>query len=306
MSAIIGREAYDLAGDSVRFPAKSTQGLAPWTVSKFYRDRTYWGPPYSYSFDAGEYNPLLGESYAEIAMESRSQHRSQGTGALPRKGPSPGYLMREATRVNAGDGLDEGDRGSSTGSTRRGRGMAPALAHSRRIAIRSRGVSRRCARRYRSVGAGSNVDQDLRALLAPAMVAGQRADARARSSSSSRSSASVRVLRCCSRNGVAVEATVDRDLVAIGDTIQAVVSIYNRGQEEIAIGDSSFVIVGSALATSRRARPLREVSVAPGAVFRDTVMLVGMMPTQPWWLARGTQRRPVRRRRSRGSRRIDA
>ena len=48
----------------------------------------------------GEYNPRLRRSYAEIAGESRSQHKSQGFGALQRKGVVWNYITRLATRVN--------------------------------------------------------------------------------------------------------------------------------------------------------------------------------------------------------------
>ncbi len=48
--------------------------------------------------DTGEYNPLLGKSYSEIAGESRSQHRSQGVGSAGRRGSRNDYF-----EVAAGD-----------------------------------------------------------------------------------------------------------------------------------------------------------------------------------------------------------
>jgi hypothetical protein len=47
-----------------------------------------------------EYNPALGKSYAEIAADSRSQHKSQGFGTIQRKGVVWDLLRRESTRVN--------------------------------------------------------------------------------------------------------------------------------------------------------------------------------------------------------------
>ena len=43
--------------------------------------------------DGGEYNPILGHSYAEIAGLSRSMHNSQGMGAAQPKGPSVRYFV---------------------------------------------------------------------------------------------------------------------------------------------------------------------------------------------------------------------
>ncbi len=100
VSAILAREAYDVSGDTLRFPvARYGPG---WTVSKFYRDRTYFGgEDATLTINVGGYSPLLGESYPEIAAESRSQHKSQGQGTRARLGPVMAYLRREATRVDS-------------------------------------------------------------------------------------------------------------------------------------------------------------------------------------------------------------
>jgi hypothetical protein len=43
--------------------------------------------------DAGGYNPLLGQSYGEIAARSRSQHRSQGFGSAAHRGEAIEYFQ---------------------------------------------------------------------------------------------------------------------------------------------------------------------------------------------------------------------
>ena len=91
-------EAFRAAGDPDRFPDQVKQGLQPWRAK-----RLYWN---TYSFgrqreaarrdrleiDAGRYDPLLGRSYAEVAGESRSMHRSQGMGTPRRKGAVPAFF----------------------------------------------------------------------------------------------------------------------------------------------------------------------------------------------------------------------
>ena len=94
-------EAFQAAGDPDRFPDQVKQGLRPWRGK-----RLYWN---TYSFgrqreaaeaarrdrlkiDAGQYDPLLGRSYAEVAGESRSMHRSQAMGTLRRKGAVPAFF----------------------------------------------------------------------------------------------------------------------------------------------------------------------------------------------------------------------
>ena len=99
VSAILAKEVYETAAaDTVRFPV-SKFGPA-WTPLKFYRFARFSLAEPTIRVNVGEYNPALGKSYAEIAADSRSQHKSQGFGSLQRKGPVWDMLRRESTRVN--------------------------------------------------------------------------------------------------------------------------------------------------------------------------------------------------------------
>jgi len=129
VSGILAREAYDLAADTVRF-AVSRFGPA-WTPLKLYRSARFSPDAATLRFNVGEYNEALGRSYAEIAGESRSQHKSQGFGTLQRKGVILDFLRREHSRVNAPsdpkaetslfDGLE---RAGERGDTRQASGSA--------------------------------------------------------------------------------------------------------------------------------------------------------------------------------------
>jgi LmbE family N-acetylglucosaminyl deacetylase len=98
VSAILAKEAYESAMDTVRFPV----GLfgPAWTPLKFYRAAWFARELATMLINVGEYNPVLGKSYSEIAAESRSQHKSQGFGSLQRKGVVWDYVLRESSRVN--------------------------------------------------------------------------------------------------------------------------------------------------------------------------------------------------------------
>src|SRR5690606_29818265 len=72
----------------------------PWEPAKFYRGAWSRNAPATMTVQVGKYDPVLGRSPAEIAGESRSQHRSQGFGALQDRGAVQTRLTREATRVN--------------------------------------------------------------------------------------------------------------------------------------------------------------------------------------------------------------
>jgi LmbE family N-acetylglucosaminyl deacetylase len=99
VSAIVARDAYNLAADTVRFPVKDFG--KPWTPLKFYRLALFSPQDRTIAVNVGEYDPYLGLSYQEIAADSRSQHKSQGQGTLRRKGVVWDYLTRVDSRVPA-------------------------------------------------------------------------------------------------------------------------------------------------------------------------------------------------------------
>ncbi len=99
VSGMLAREVYDVAADTVRFPV--AQFGPAWTPQKFYRGSRFRPAEATLMINVGEFNPALGASYAELAAESRSQHKSQGFGTLRRRGVVWDYVTREHTRVPA-------------------------------------------------------------------------------------------------------------------------------------------------------------------------------------------------------------
>ena len=97
-SAILAAEAFDAAGDPKRFP-EQLQYVQPWQPKRlFWNTGSFFVKPGEsmdgyLKLDAGGYNPLLGQSYGEIAARSRSQHRSQGFGSAAQRGESIEYLQ---------------------------------------------------------------------------------------------------------------------------------------------------------------------------------------------------------------------
>jgi LmbE family N-acetylglucosaminyl deacetylase len=106
VSAILGKEAFAAAGDATRFP-EQLRYVQPWQVRRLVhagfgvfggRGGPQAGggrggdqapaPPKAGEVDTGAFNPILGYSYEELAVLSRSMHHSQGTGAMRRPGPS--------------------------------------------------------------------------------------------------------------------------------------------------------------------------------------------------------------------------
>ncbi|MGN6539514.1 MAG: PIG-L family deacetylase [Ginsengibacter sp.] len=96
-SAIIAGEAFDAAGDPTKFPEQFKYGVKPWQAKRLLWNTFNFGSvnterPDQFKIDAGGYNSLLGESYGEIAAESRSQHKTQGFGVPSSRGKSLEYF----------------------------------------------------------------------------------------------------------------------------------------------------------------------------------------------------------------------
>ena len=87
VSGVVTLEAFDAAGDATRFPEHLAEGLQPWQPKKLYITRSRWRRSNTETadtpvlkIDTGEYNALLGLSYAQIARQGLSYQRSQGVG----------------------------------------------------------------------------------------------------------------------------------------------------------------------------------------------------------------------------------
>jgi len=97
-SAILAAEAFDAAGDPKRFP-EQLQYVQPWQPKRlFWNTGSFFVKPGEnmdgyLRLDAGGYNPLLGQSYGEIAARSRSNHRSQGFGSAAQRGEALEYFQ---------------------------------------------------------------------------------------------------------------------------------------------------------------------------------------------------------------------
>jgi LmbE family N-acetylglucosaminyl deacetylase len=91
-SAIIAGEAFKISGDPNVFP-EQLEHVKPWSAKRIFWNAYNWGGVYEqksgkkyYQFPVGSFNPILGMTYAQIAADSRTMHKSQGFGATARIG----------------------------------------------------------------------------------------------------------------------------------------------------------------------------------------------------------------------------
>ena len=314
VSGIFAREAYDAAGDTVRFPRAASAGYGPWTVSKFYRGAFFRNQDKAtLRMNIGEYNPILGRSYNEIAAESRSQHKSQAMGSLQQTGVRFDQLVREASRapgapadakLEAGlfDGID-------TTWTRFDALMKSPRQHAALDSLPAAFADARKTLDFtapgRTVPALARVSRLLESLCQPAQsqscwVSGDRSPSsmRADERRAWRISDEARMLHAGSgdlasavsiagrrvndalvaASGLVVEATASREVWALREDVPVVVRIFNRGDRPVT--RLSVVAEGA----PRGAPGPNPLTIAPDSVRVDTMIVQLTESSQPWWL----------------------
>ncbi|MFN3996585.1 PIG-L family deacetylase [Algoriphagus sp.] len=98
-SAILAGEAFRLAGKSDAFP-EQLNWVKPWQPKRIFFNAYNFqgefqpeeGKKY-HVFQVGGYDPLLGETYHQIAADSRTMHKSQGFGATAGTGDAKDFIQ---------------------------------------------------------------------------------------------------------------------------------------------------------------------------------------------------------------------
>ncbi|GAC1478313.1 MAG: hypothetical protein NVS1B4_21950 [Gemmatimonadaceae bacterium] len=303
VSGLLAREAYDLAADTVRIPRAATQGVGGWTVSKLYRRDYFDQQAATLSLNVGEYSPLLGRSYAEIAAESRSQHKSQGFGMLQRKGPRMDFVRREASRVasprNATDERSIFDGIDTTLSRIRSAVTAAgarAALDSLDAAVRDVGRAADLSHPVRMLAPLSHVISLVRRARGPcplpvdAPCPSLTPDAdRTLQPVAGRALTTMRLA-----SAIALEAESGREIVAIAaprrgaraaaaETLAVSATLYNRSGGPVAHG--TFAYRGHDVDGAEGA-PAHTVPLPADSVARSLSTVTGLAVTQPWWLVR--------------------
>ena len=309
VSGLLAREAFDAAGDAGRFPASATAGLPAWTPLKFYRSaRWFGGDAATLSFDVGEYSPLRGRSYAEIAAESRSQHKSQAMGSLQRKGAMTDYVLREESRVPAPanarqehsifDGIDT----TWARVAHELAGAAAAVAAAPRVDSLPAAIAA-VQREYdpyeptHMLPALERVRHLAAAALArvvpctPEADGGatvrsecQPANAAQEDAASALELLETRAVRALSlASAVGIEATVDHETWAAGEPVRTSVTVYDRA----ALPMRTAVVVPGARASAGSvgagSQAMRSLTPLTSTTATDTTRITTI--SQPWWLA---------------------
>ncbi len=288
--------AFHAAADPAQFPEQVAEGLRPWQARKLYRSTGFsafgFGPGTTARIEVGQVDPLLGRSYAEIAAEGRSQHKTQAMGTPEMRGPlESGLGLIEATvqppagETSVFDGIDTSLTGLAALA-----GLPPGALQGELAAL-DRAV-RKSLSDYRPLEPGRAVPA-LADALAAIRTARVSVKALAGASEDSREEADF-LLAAKERDaasalqgaaGVVIDAVSDVETAAPGEsfgctvrvflarpTAAAITSVTVRAPDGWRVAPVPGPVVGSLPEIADRAETFA-LAVAPDAP-----------PTQPYWL----------------------
>lgn len=110
-ATILALEAFKAAADPNQFPEQLKYGVKTWQVKRVLWNSFRFGAANTTSndqmkIDVGNFNPILGEGYGEIAAESRTQHKSQGAALRKARGQLLEYFVPLAGDAPGKDIMD--------------------------------------------------------------------------------------------------------------------------------------------------------------------------------------------------------
>lgn len=115
-SAILAEEAFALAGDPEAYP-EQLEFVEIWQPKRIFWNAYNWGSSFNPDeneqydvFPVGSFNPILGQTYSQIAADSRTMHKSQGFGDTPDVGEAEDFiqfLKGEAFTDSAFEGVSD-------------------------------------------------------------------------------------------------------------------------------------------------------------------------------------------------------
>lgn len=239
-AGIMAREAFEAAGDPERYPEQLTEGVRPWSPVKLYQ--LAWRNPddADVAVESGTYDALLGRSAHQIAMEGRSQHRSQDMGAAQALGPASSRLTLVESRIG-GAGLAAGTSVGRSGDLLAGLDtslsglMTSALAGEREV-----GIHLDAAERALSAVAGGLLafapDEATPALLEVATHLAQAldlADPRGALYRDLHERVHLATDATLAASGVVIDVRTSDDLVVPGQMFRVDVEVWNGGRQDL-------------------------------------------------------------------------
>ncbi|MBX6362661.1 MAG: PIG-L family deacetylase [Gemmatimonadetes bacterium] len=291
-AGILAKEAFDAAGDPRRFPEQIAAGLKPFTPSKLYQGSWFRLEEATLRIPTGELDPLLGRSYFQVAMASRSRHRSQDQGRALLPGPHFGGVALVQDRSRRPTDAEEGSLLAGIDSTLSLR--AAALLPGGSASPVARILSNYDSLIARARAAMNALDPDA---LVPELVRGQRLLARAEAALPAgdggaalrfyleREAADVAQATALAA-GLVLDAVASTEQVVPGDTFTLELSLWNGGARPVGVRRLEPVVPAGWTATPLDSGPAPATAAPQTLVTRRFRIGVpaDAPPTEPYFL----------------------
>ncbi|HRI03753.1 MAG TPA: PIG-L family deacetylase [Pyrinomonadaceae bacterium] len=277
-----------LAVKAAADPRQCTQAGEPWRVLKFYAGQGFSaGATATLRLNTGAYDAVLGRSYFEIAMEGRSQHKSQGEGRLELKGDLfSGLNLKEssvsgnAPEVSPFSGIDISIAG------------IPAITNNSEEPVKKKAVELQAkiealTAKYQPLGRS--------AILSDLVAAYKLAVECEWSTRQPRTKAVFRVVEgnlaaaIANVAGIQIDVLADRETAVPGESIFSTVNVFFPKSAAITIKDISLTKpvgweVANAIAPNETAQGFNRREAANQSAYFNVKVSADARPTQPYWL----------------------
>jgi LmbE family N-acetylglucosaminyl deacetylase len=308
LAGVLTPIAFEAAADPARFPEQIAAGLRPWQPKKLYVRQGFGrsSAEPTLRLPTGVYDPLLGRSFFEIAMEGRSQHKSQEMGTVEARGPRTSNMRLVADLARGagtnGAGASEASVFDGIDTSLGGLGVLAGLPAGalRDDLARIEGHARSVLGNPDLVGDPAKAAPQLAAGL-EAVRAARRKAAGLDAPAAARAEAEF-LLRVKEEQfedalvraaGVVTDLLADREMAAAGDTVRATVSVFVPEGSPVVIGETR-VTAPSGWTVAPAPPPAEEASDNPFARFgretptKSAAFIVTVSPSaspnQPYWL----------------------
>ncbi len=241
VAGVTAYAAFPLAGDPAALPQLAAEGLRPWTPQALYRS-TYFDPNAStMTLPTGGIDPLAGKSYFQLAMASRSMHRSQEMGQIQKLGPQ----QTRVAWVQGGAGVEGKDLFAGI-DTRLSALAATIPDAGRRQAVAGRlDAVQAAAERTRASLNPAQLDAAVPALLDILKGLQAARGALAEDDSQVRDLLDEKIVAAedglAAAAGIALDATSEREELTAGETFPVTASLWNGGGRAVAGATVSLV-----------------------------------------------------------------
>ena len=245
VAGVVAHEVFAAAGDPDRYPELARWGVEPWSPAKLYQSVRFSPRDATLAVPTGTFDPVLGRSHFQLAMESRSQHRSQDMGSGQFMGPRNSSLRLEQSRVGAGTAA-AGDDGVFAGVDTTLFGQLPDPlpggwpADTRERLNRYRQALAEAAGGFSMVQAEGAVAGLSEAASILRNLVDQAPDGAGRRQLEHRlGQVSEAVLAAA---GVVADVRVGRDLLTPGESVVVDVNVWNGGSRDLNVVDPSLLL----------------------------------------------------------------